>query len=97
MPFKSYSDKEKVLTKYESFIIGEPSVPAGEVPTFDLLDEIKIMAFRFSSAPGTVPERNYLANNSVQKRMSQHTRFMMAKHNFPAKVSYNLGNHVIFD
>ena len=44
------------------------------------------MAFRFQSAPGTVPERNYMANNSAQKRMGQETRFKFAKYNFPVKV-----------
>ena len=86
MPVLSYSDREKTLAKYESFILGEPSTPAGELSPFDLIDEIKVMVFRFASAPGTVPERNYMANNSAQKRMSQQVRFLLAKHNFPAKV-----------
>ena len=75
--------------KYESFIVGEPSIPASDVPPFDLIDEIKVMAFRYQSAPGTVPERNYMANNSAQKRMGQETRFKFAKFNYPVKVCFD--------
>ena len=83
------------MKKYESFILGEPLIPAGPVPQMDLLEETKGLVLRFASSPGTVPERSYLANNPAQKRMSYQLRFEMAKHNFPAKVN-NLFKYVIF-
>ena len=82
----SHNDKEVLLSKYEAFILGEPTVPVGDIPPEDLVSEIKGMVFRYASAPGTVSERNYMANNSSQKQMSQDARFKFAKFNFPAKV-----------
>ena len=87
MPENSHSDREKNLRKYESFILGEPLIPAGPIPQGDLLEETKGMVFRFCSSPGTVPERSYLFNNQAQQRMSFQLRFEMAKHNFPGKVN----------
>ena len=84
--FISQIDNDRSCQKYENFIQGQPTVPIGVLRPQDLINEIKIMAFRFASAPGTVPERNYMANNSAQKRMSQELRFALAKNNFPAKV-----------
>ena len=57
------------------------------VPPQDIHEEIKGMAFRFASSPGTVPEGSLFANNNAQKRMSLQVRFEMAKHNFPSKVN----------
>ena len=93
----SHSDKDSKLKKYESFILAEPMIPAGLVPPQDIHDEIKGMVFRFSSSPGTVPERSYLANNSAQRRMSLNVRFEMAKHNFPSKVNFLVKMTKIFN
>ena len=75
------------MSKYESFILAEPAISAVKSSDQDLINEIKAMVFRFSSSPGTVPERNYFANNSKQKRMSSQLRLELAKNNFPVKVS----------
>ena len=76
------------MKKYASHIIGEPLIPAEDIPEMELLNEITTILFKYTSTPGVVPERAYLANSSDQKAMSDETRFKFGKINFPAKVSY---------
>lgn len=75
------------MKRYESFIVGEPTIPMKKTHAKDLVNAIKAMCFRYASAPGNVVDRFYFANNSNQKKMGQQTRFEMAKNNFPVKVS----------
>ena len=75
----SQSDQEKILKKYASHIIGEPLIPAEEVPEMELLNAINAILFKYISTPGVVPERAYLANSSDQKAMSDEVRFKFGK------------------
>ena len=64
-----------------------------DVPHLQLVDAIQVMCFRYSSGPANVTERSYFANNSTQKEMSQEIRFLMAKNNFPARVSLKFSDY----
>ena len=80
-PIYSQSEKEKNLKKYLSHVVAEPLIPTGVVEDKDLLSKVEGLLFKYTSTPGVVAERAYMANSSDQKRMSDEARHKFGKFN----------------